>query len=97
MDNGSLCIVASIRRRQPSHRELDLAVGQLAPVINDGAGICVESSASFETRRVQRQRERLAQEAIALQFATVAPRAGSVNDVSWPLRRRQGLTLFGRD
>jgi hypothetical protein len=54
---------ASVRSRQVSHREFDLAVGKLPPVFDDryvaGAWKLIEDFADFQTSRIKWEREYL--------------------------------------
>src|SRR6266404_6392737 len=56
-----LCLTCSVRGRQVPHRELDLTVGKLPPVLDDGSVISLRSLiddfAGFPTRGVDRQLE----------------------------------------
>src|SRR6266436_9783818 len=56
-----LCLTCSVRGRQVPHRELDLTVGKLPPVLDDGRVVSLRSLiddfAGFPTRGVDRQLE----------------------------------------
>ena len=83
---------ALVSRRQPSHREFDLPVGKLTPILDDGhvpaGGICIEDLARLWAGLRDRQRKRLTYEAIAFKFATVPLIARLICNISRSLNAR---------
>ena len=62
-DHCSCCARRSVRGRQPSHRKLDLSVGELPPVLDDWQVTAlqrlIDDFAGLQTGRINRQRENL--------------------------------------
>jgi hypothetical protein len=80
-----------IRNRHMTHGEFDLAVGKLSPALDDflipALRKTLDDVTGLETRRLQRQRERLKDNVIVFDLATVALQAEKVRKKSRPTHR----------